>query len=60
MLSDFVGVILGMLAVIGGYRIAPIVFRSLIVAADETAFSARDRRDIEERFRQVWAEYEVS
>ncbi len=58
MLVDLLGFTIGVLAVVAGYRVAPYLFRSLIVAVDETAFSASDRRDIEERFRQVAAEYD--
>jgi hypothetical protein len=60
MLVDLVGFAIGVLAVVGGYRVAPYLFRSLILAVDETAFSAKDRRDLEERFRQVAAEYDFS
>ena len=60
MLVDLIGFAVGVLAVMAGYRVAPYLFRSLILAVDETAFSASDRREIEERFRQVAAEYDFS
>ena len=60
MLFDVLGVLAGMTAVVAGYRFAPLLFKALIVVIDETEFSRRDRLDIEERFRQVIAEYELS
>ena len=60
MLVDLLGFTIGVLAVLGGYRVAPYLFRSLILAVDETAFSASDRRDLEERLRRVAAEYDFS
>ena len=60
MLLDVLGVLAGMAAVVIGYRFAPLFFRSLIVVIDETEFSRRDRLEMEERFRQVIAEYEVT
>ena len=60
MLVDLLGFTIGVLAVLAGYRVAPYLFRSLILAVDETAFSTSDRRDIEERLRRVAAEYDFS
>lgn len=60
MLFDLLGALTGMAAVVVGYRFAPIVFRSLIVAVDESEFLRKDRLDLEQRFREIVAEHDLS